>query len=126
MIKYDNSFTKQYKEFYNQYILQKILLKKLIFVIRYLFKKESIIKKILFSRFINYKLNFNKLKNNERFLLKNSKPFVSIIIPTFNSQKTIKKTIRSILNQTYKNFEIIIIDNSETDETVKIIKKILA
>lgn len=123
LIKYDNSFTKQYKEFYNQYILQKILLKKLIFVIRYLFKKESIIKKILFSRFINYKLNFNKLKNNERFLLKNSKPFVSIIIPTFNSQKTIKKTIRSILNQTYKNFEIIIIDNSETDETVKIIKK---
>ena len=33
------------QKFYNQYILQKILLKKLIFVIRYLFKKESIIKK---------------------------------------------------------------------------------
>ena len=54
LIKYDNSFTKQYKEFYNQYILQKILLKKLIFVIRYLFKKESIIKKILFFQI--YKL----------------------------------------------------------------------
>lgn len=49
---------------------------------------------------------------------------VSVIIPTYNSEKFIKKTIYSVLNQTYKNFEIIVIDDCSTDKTEGVIKGI--
>ena len=53
-----------------------------------------------------------------------NKPTFSIIIPTFNSIRTINKTVRSVLNQTYKNYEVIIIDDGSTDNTfVKLIAK---
>lgn len=52
------------------------------------------------------------------------KPKVSIIMTTFNEQKYIKSSIEAILNQTYKNFELIIVDDASTDETCKIIKEI--
>ena len=48
---------------------------------------------------------------------------VSIITPCYNSEKTIEKTIKSVLNQTYKNIEYIIIDGKSTDDTLNIIKK---
>lgn len=44
-------------------------------------------------------------------------PLVSIIIPTFNREKTIFKTISSCLMQTYKNLEILIIDDGSNDNT---------
>jgi glycosyltransferase involved in cell wall biosynthesis len=50
-------------------------------------------------------------------------PLVSICIPVFNGEKTIAKTIDSILHQTYKNIEIFIVDNRSTDSTVKIVQK---
>lgn len=48
---------------------------------------------------------------------------VSIITPCFNSAKTIAKTIESVLKQTYKNIEYIIIDGSSTDNTLEVIKE---
>lgn len=49
-------------------------------------------------------------------------PQVSIIIPSFNSAKYIKKCLESIKKQTYKNIEIIVIDKGSTDQTRKIAK----
>ena len=49
-------------------------------------------------------------------------PKFSIIIPTLNSSKTISKSITSILNQTFPDFEILIIDACSTDDTIFIIK----
>jgi len=51
-----------------------------------------------------------------------SKPMVSILIPTYNSEKYIEETIESALSQTYKDFEIIIVDNASTDKTYQIIQ----
>ena len=51
---------------------------------------------------------------------KNTK--VSICIPVYNGEKTIQQTIDSVLNQTYKNIEVVICDNQSTDNTVEIIK----
>lgn len=42
-------------------------------------------------------------------------PLVSIIIPSFNSRKFIRKTLESVLKTSYKRFEIIIVDNGSTD-----------
>jgi len=57
-------------------------------------------------------------------MLKNKtekQPFVSVVIATYNREKYIRKAIESILNQTYKNIEVIIIDDSSTNETQDII-----
>ena len=49
---------------------------------------------------------------------------ISIITPTFNSEKTIEKNVESILKQSFKEFEHIIIDNLSHDNTLDIIKKL--
>jgi len=44
---------------------------------------------------------------------------ISVIIPTFNGEKTIERAIKSVLNQTYKaDYEIIICDDKSTDDTL--------
>lgn len=48
---------------------------------------------------------------------------ISIIVPTYNSIQTINKNLDSIKNQTYKNYEILIVDNCSSDDTIKEIKK---
>ena len=52
----------------------------------------------------------------------NSSPKISIITVSFNSAKTIKETIESILIQDYNNIEYIIIDGGSSDETINIVK----
>ena len=50
-------------------------------------------------------------------------PFVSIIMPTYNHASFLSKALKSVVDQTYKNWEVIIIDNHSTDETDKVINK---
>lgn len=50
-------------------------------------------------------------------------PLVSIVIPVYNREKIILETINSAKNQTYPNFEIILVDNNSTDNTWQIIKE---
>ena len=57
----------------------------------------------------------NKIKLNH--------PLISVIMPVYNSEKYLCEAIESILNQTYKNIEFIIIDDKSNDNSVKIIKK---
>jgi glycosyltransferase involved in cell wall biosynthesis len=53
----------------------------------------------------------------------NSNPLVSICIPAYNSERWIESTIKSALAQTWKNKEIIIVDDGSTDNTYKIAKQ---
>ncbi|WP_215147084.1 glycosyltransferase [Exiguobacterium sp. s91] len=46
---------------------------------------------------------------------------LSVLMPTFNDEKTIKRSIDSVLNQTYKNIELIIINDGSSDKTVDVI-----
>ena len=49
---------------------------------------------------------------------------VSICIPVYNGEKTIYKTIKSILAQNFENLEILISNNASTDRTLEIINKL--
>ena len=51
------------------------------------------------------------------------KPTVSIITPCYNCEKWISETIESVLNQTFKDYEMLIVDDMSTDETKKIVTK---
>lgn len=53
-------------------------------------------------------------------------PFlVSVIMPAYNVEKYISQAIKSILNQTYKRFEFIIIDDASTDSTARVIRSLM-
>ena len=51
------------------------------------------------------------------------KNIITVIIPVYNSEKYLEKTIKSILEQTYNNYELILIDNGSTDNSAEICKK---
>jgi glycosyltransferase involved in cell wall biosynthesis len=51
-------------------------------------------------------------------------PLISIIIPVYNGEKTIQKTIESVLQQTFKDFEIILINDGSQDSTLDVINNI--
>src|SRR3972149_12153043 len=55
--------------------------------------------------------------------LQNMDSLVSVIVPTKNSEKFIGECLASIKNQTYRNIEIIVVDNNSTDRTKDIAKK---
>ena len=51
-----------------------------------------------------------------------STPFISIVIPLYNKALYIEKTLKSVLNQTYNDYEILIVDDGSTDDGVELIK----
>lgn len=56
----------------------------------------------------------------------NKAPFFSVIIPTFNSKYTILKTLKSVKKQTFKDFQIIIIDDGSKDETISLVNSFIS
>jgi len=49
---------------------------------------------------------------------------ISVIIPTYNGGKYIKRAIESVLNQTFQDFEIIVVDDFSSDDTISVIKEL--
>jgi len=53
----------------------------------------------------------------------NSDPMISVVMPVYNGEKFLKEAIKSILNQTYKDFEFLIVYDESTDGTLSIIQE---
>lgn len=65
--------------------------------------------------------NFLANKINKDITTEEDKPLVSVILPTYNREKFLKRSIESILNQTYTQFELIIIDDGSNDNSLQLI-----
>ena len=55
-------------------------------------------------------------------MIKTDKPKISVLMPVYNGDQFLDKSIKSILNQTFNNFEYIIINDGSTDDSLKIIE----
>ena len=51
-------------------------------------------------------------------------PLVSVVIPTYNREKYIRRAIESVIDQTFKNYDIIVVDDGSTDNTEEVVKKL--
>ena len=78
---------------------------------------------ILLKNFIK---DCNNLKryNNKSIKINKIKPFISICIPVYNMEKYIEKALLSIINQTFQDFEIILVNDNSSDDTEEIIRRI--
>ena len=54
----------------------------------------------------------------------NENPLISVVCPSYNHEKYVKYFIESLINQTYSNWELIIVDDCSTDHNIDEIKKI--
>ncbi len=69
----------------------------------------------------------NLYKNAKKEILitpLDKKPMVSILVPCYNEEKVIKASLESLINQTYSNYEILVIDDGSTDDTYLIAKNL--
>ena len=57
-------------------------------------------------------------------MAKGSSKKISVIIPVYNREKTIERALRSVLQQTYSNLEVIVVDDCSTDNSVKVVEDI--
>ena len=95
-------------------------------------ENETIIDNRLFVKRpdqINY-IDFCKIALDEKLIDNNTieydnKPIISIVIPSYNKQDMLLKSIRSIQNQNFKNIEIIIVNDCSTDNSSKIFNYLL-
>ena len=54
--------------------------------------------------------------------LDDSKPLLTVLMPVYNAEEFLAESIGSVLKQTYYNFELLILDDTSTDNSLKIIK----
>ncbi len=52
------------------------------------------------------------------------KPFISVVIPLYNKEKSIAQSLKSVLNQAYTHFEIVVVDDGSTDKSVEEVRSI--
>ena len=74
--------------------------------------------------FINYLKSCKSLKRFYKNAKYNEFPFISICISVYNSEKYIEKAMLSILNQSFQDFEIIIVNDFSNDNTYNLINRL--
>jgi len=105
----------------------------ILFIIYNIFKKSIILNN---KKFINNNINLILKNINKNIILCQkgiltngilktySNPLITVIIPIYNSEKTIKAAIRSVQNQNFRDLEILLIDDFSKDNSLSIIKEL--
>ena len=122
----DKNITKEYIQFIRPVnISNKINIKynktKKFKKVKYNFKKRKDM--LSYKDYISL-CNSEKLLNSSIYNFNNS-PLISVILPSYNKERVLMKSIRSIQNQSLKNIEIIIVDDFSTDGSNKYYKRLL-
>ncbi len=75
--------------------------------------------------YFNFQIFYKKKLYQFRFIPHRlpAQPFVSIIVVAYNEEKYIERTLQCIEHSTYKNFEVIVVDDVSEDQTISIVKK---
>jgi glycosyltransferase involved in cell wall biosynthesis len=69
-----------------------------------------------------FKTNAQKEQNEQAIETADTKPLVTVLLPVYNAEKYLPEAIESILNQTFQDFELLIINDGSTDGSLRIIK----
>ncbi len=85
---------------------------------------KNLIDKNQIRTYIKYINDCKNHKRYKRIKIVNENPYISVCIPALNMNKYIERTILSIINQSFQDFEIIIINDNSKDDTANIIKKL--
>ena len=91
----------------------------IIIIINFIIEKNHFIK---YKEYVSKCKKLIKFKKNKSNNFKN--PFISICLPVYNMEKYIERSILSIINQSFENFEIIIANDNSNDKTNSIIQKL--
>jgi teichuronic acid biosynthesis glycosyltransferase TuaG len=59
-------------------------------------------------------------------MISNQFPLISVCIPCYNAEGFIAETLQAFINQTYSNFEIVIVDDCSTDGSLELLRRIAA
>ena len=115
--------------YFNQNLNLKIYIKifKILFCIFILIDLKYIKKRYtpkFFSFYKHYVKDCLNLKTYKRAIINNNIPYISLCLPAYNMKKYIEKSILSILNQSYQDFEIIIVNDNSNDITKDIIMRL--
>lgn len=93
-------------------------------ILQFLLRHKEVLENITFKKALNLMLdgskNYIKKLEKKRYKMKE---LITVIINVYNCEKYISKCIESAINQTYKNLEILIINDGSTDKTLEICKK---
>lgn len=108
------------KKIFN-FILYLILI--LFFIINYYMPIKNKKKRNL-NQYKYYIEDCKRLKRYNKTKIKNQFPYISVCLPCLNMEKYIEKTLLSIINQSFQDFEIVIVNDNSKDITEKILKKL--
>ena len=108
-------------------IIYRIFIFFLILVIYLNFKYYFPFKDIKRKNLNPYKNYINDCKKHKRYNRKkiiNKYPYISVCLPALNMEKYIEQTLLSIINQSFQDFEIVIVNDNSNDKTLEILNQL--